>query len=266
MSTDNVIQLDAAAAARTWSAVREAVQRASRMGLQIVEAYAQIGDMLIELKARTPRGEFMRKCVEAFNPQMKVDNFHLQAARIRAGCYMRLAVNRDIWMPHNPQTLTEAMKLCRKRRSPSPSSSSSPPPTLDRADLSMTAQQKLDAAITRYRRELEAEYASKHADLRASYHAQVYAEIERRLPDHARQEIDNEREKARRAKELEGVWHQRMQRARSGVRLFMEDWRTLAGCLHPDRAPLERRDQFNRATDIVLRVKTALERAEYEKW
>lgn len=102
----------------SWDAVRTAYDRASQMAVQTVEAYAAIGDMLIELKEKdsTQHGDFLAQCARVFYPdEMANGNCHLNRARSRAGMYMRLATHRAAWLPHNPQSLNEAMKLLPKK-------------------------------------------------------------------------------------------------------------------------------------------------------
>jgi hypothetical protein len=116
------------------------------------------------------------------------------------------------------------------------------------------------------RAELEAEYSRKHADLQTSFAAVVQAEIAARLPDAARREIADARAAAASARELEAIWRSRMESCKKGVALVMDNWRAIVGCLHPDRAPEDRREQFARASDVVLRVKDQFAKTEYGKW
>jgi hypothetical protein len=98
----------------SWSDVRTAHDRASQMAVQTVEAYAAIGDMLVALKATTKHGEFGKKCAEAFgksNTPCLVSKADMQAAQVTASRYMRLAENRSVWLPHNPQSMNEAIKM-----------------------------------------------------------------------------------------------------------------------------------------------------------
>jgi hypothetical protein len=99
----------------TWDEVRSAYGRAVQMAGQTVEAYAQIGDMLLRLKDVTAHGEFTQRCAEAFSGQMQVTDLQMANARDRASKYMRLAANRAAWLPHNPQSLNDAMKLLPKK-------------------------------------------------------------------------------------------------------------------------------------------------------
>jgi hypothetical protein len=103
----------------SWGQVRVAYDRAAQMAVQTVEAYAEIGDMLLVLKDATPHGEFAERCAEALAVKSDSVNHILEAdavaARQRASRYMRLAQNRAAWLPHNPQSLNEAMKLVPKR-------------------------------------------------------------------------------------------------------------------------------------------------------
>jgi hypothetical protein len=101
----------------SWGQVRVAYDRAAQMAVQTVEAYAAIGDMLLVLKDKTPHGEFTQRCAEAFgkkNSLSSISSDEVEAARVRAGKYMRLAQNRAVWLPHNPQSLNDAMKLLPK--------------------------------------------------------------------------------------------------------------------------------------------------------
>ncbi len=132
-------------------------------------------------------------------------------------------------------------------------------PIAARQDLSQTAQQKFDAALARARQELETQFAVRLAE-------QVRAEVERRLPEHARKEIADAMQSAANARMLEGVWRHRAQSCKEGVKLFMAEWRAIAACLHPDRAPEDRRRQFDNATNAFLRIKNALGGTDYERW
>jgi hypothetical protein len=105
--------------ANSWSEVRTAHDRASQMAVQTVEAYAAIGDMLVALKATTKHGEFGKKCAEAFgksNTPCLVSKADMQAAQVTASRYTRLAENRSVWLPHNPQSMNEAMKMLPAKR------------------------------------------------------------------------------------------------------------------------------------------------------
>jgi len=96
----------------TWDKVRERHERALQMGEQTVEAFADIGEMLIALKNPkvTPHGEFQQRCLEALG---KKDNgiISLNAATQMARLYMRVANNRAAWEQWHPASLNEALKL-----------------------------------------------------------------------------------------------------------------------------------------------------------
>jgi hypothetical protein len=105
--------------ANSWSDVRTAHDRASQMAVQTVEAYAAIGDMLVALKATTNHGEFGKKCAEAFgksNSASYLSDDEINAAKNSASKYMRLAENRSVWLPHNPQSMNEAIKMLPAKR------------------------------------------------------------------------------------------------------------------------------------------------------
>jgi predicted metal-binding transcription factor (methanogenesis marker protein 9) len=103
----------------SWTEVRTAHERANQMAVQTVEAYAAIGDMLKALKATTKHGEFGKKCAEAFSKihtPCVFSEAEIHAAQISASRYMRLAENRSVWLPHNPQSMNEAMKMLPAKR------------------------------------------------------------------------------------------------------------------------------------------------------
>src|SRR5262245_34403065 len=97
----------------TWANVRERHDRALQMQEQTVEAFAVVGDMLIALKAETPEGEFLTRCIEPHHPvNTRIDSRAArQAAWERSDNYMRLASSRDQWEPQHPASLRQALKL-----------------------------------------------------------------------------------------------------------------------------------------------------------
>jgi hypothetical protein len=101
----------------TWSTVSTEYSRATQMAVQTVEAFAAIGDMLIKLKANAKHGEFGKKCAEAFGKnQIRTGSSEIDDANRQAQKYMRLAENRNAWLPHNPQSMNEAMKMLPAKR------------------------------------------------------------------------------------------------------------------------------------------------------
>lgn len=115
-------------------------------------------------------------------------------------------------------------------------------------------------------REMEKRYQAKHAELQNSFHEAVGIEVHKQLPDAAKREIEEARATAANAQQLEAIWRARMQTCKVGVSLIVSNWRTLAACLHPDRAPEDRHEQFSKAFDIVKRAADALEKANVQSW
>jgi hypothetical protein len=119
------------------------------------------------------------------------------------------------------------------------------------------------------RAELEAEFARANDRLQASYHEYVSKEVAKRLPTEAQREIERARSQVEHAQELERIWRHRAARALDSMRLFIDNWRTLIGCLHPDRAEHssdDRRARMAKAADIVTRTKNLIEETDYKKW
>ena len=148
-----------------------------------------------------------------------------------------------------------------KKRPPPPE----PEPTLTdiRNELPETARARFDRvlqkAIDVKSKELAVQYQQAHWQA-------VTAEVERRLPTHAEKEVASARAALQAMQRMESVWRTRAHACRDVVRLFVDNFRTLASVLHPDRAPPERQEQYSRAMETLNRIKDAIDKINYEKW
>lgn len=116
------------------------------------------------------------------------------------------------------------------------------------------------------RKELEKEFGQKYSELQQSFEAVVNAEIKKRIPEAAVAALEKAIQRAQRAEEQVRIFSRRAELCKDAVVLFMENWRSLTVCLHPDRAPEDKREQFSNATDIVLRIKALLAKTPYQEW
>jgi hypothetical protein len=125
-------------------------------------------------------------------------------------------------------------------------------------------------ARDKFNRLLEQARASQLALLRASFYLSVQAEVDKRLPNEAQREIERAHRMIESATRLEHEWRHRSERCVEALRLFLDNWRTLIGCLHPDRAEhlssVELRERMGKASDIVTRTKELIEKTDYSNW
>lgn len=132
-----------------------------------------------------------------------------------------------------------------------------------RADVRETDRARFERLLAKARE-------AQHAELRAGYFQAVQTEVEKRLPNEARRQIESALESVEAAQEVERVWRHRSSRCLAAMKLFIENWRSLIGCLHPDRSEHltddERRKRMGAATDIVTRTRKLIEETDYEHW
>jgi hypothetical protein len=283
----------------TWDNVRERHDRALQMAEQTVEVFAEIGDMLIALKAETDHGKFVERCAAAFSKRDSLSPFsdaQLEAAKRRASKYMGLASNRAAWQPKHPKSLNDALKMLpKKERKEKPYRESwtdvllrhgvidpvtlrggshvavgkriekagielpegrffidesaaenfaqdyvraFPPEKPATRNLSKSDQKQVDKAI-----------AIETERLRGLFMQELYAEVSRRTPEITAErlkEIEENREETRRYRILN---------ATTKKILTSDEYRFLIQLLHPDRAPDDRKEQFSRAFQIVMKLK-----------
>lgn len=105
--------------------------------------------------------------------------------------------------------------------------------------------------------------------LRANFYSAVKVEVDKRLPDEAKREIERARGMIEDAQRLERLWRYRANKCIAALRLFTENWRTLIGCLHPDHAEhlsVERQARMGKATDVVTRTRNLIEETDFKSW
>lgn len=105
-------------------------------------------------------------------------------------------------------------------------------------ELSETAQQKLDRAT-----------AIEKARLTGQFEKQLYAEVDKRIP-----EITAERQRAIRENTEETVRYAHVVKGTKKL-ITADEYRFLLHVLHPDRAPEDRKEQFTRAFQIVKKLR-----------
>ena len=183
----------------------------------------------------------------------------------RAECksaVQRINADPDLLTPAREAELRTACRMVAAERAARGKAVPTPAPIIDRADLSITAQEKLDIAIRRYQRELDAKFAERERERERTWHDAVVAA----LSDHHKEEIARAKRMVADAEFRQSVWLNRARQCKEAVVLIMDNWRMLTMCLHPDRAPEDRREQFGKATDVLLRLKRSVEQIQYEKW
>jgi hypothetical protein len=170
MKMENVVSINRP----TWRAVRELHEQAEQMKYQTVEVYAQVGDMLIELKGRddVKHGNFMQECAKAFYGENTVTDRNLiKRAADRAGNYMRLAQHRIVWQG-KADSLNGAMKLLPKvKRAPRPTPAPETPtaPKAARIGCWLAVEQNLGKLPRGYSRKTLGDSPAKRAEVGAEF-------------------------------------------------------------------------------------------------
>ena len=152
--------------------------------------------------------------------------------------------------------LARVCRVVRERRRADGKPVYEPESGVARDELPRSAQEKLDSALRRYQRELDAQHARRLLELEKL----ICDEVDRRLPDHARQEIERAHRQVKQAEFLQRGWRAQMEISQAAVQLFYDTWRTLAQCLHPDRAPEDRHAQFRDASVRLNLLKAAFDK------
>jgi hypothetical protein len=124
------------------------------------------------------------------------------------------------------------------------------PPEVDPATLTKKDQRVLDKALAR---------------LQAEFHQEVAKEVEKRLDDARERQLQNAKQQARSAKELQQVWKARVDSCKDFLHMFQDNWRTVASSIHPDR-PERTKEQLENASAAMNKMKAAFERIALDKW
>jgi len=170
----------------------------------------------------------------------------------------RINPDPDLFAPEREADLRQACRaLCVERANKHLRTTTSAP-AVERSDLSLSAQEKLDRAIRHYQRELELK-------LRASYWTEVQTEVDKRLPLEQHNEIERAKRQQKNAEFLRDLYHARVDACNGAITAFYEHWRTIAAALHPDRAPEDRREQFTKASAMLNTIKAAFDRIPRDK-
>ena len=117
------------------------------------------------------------------------------------------------------------------------------------AALPAPMRERFNVAVEHARESLRAEFQKQ-------FRAAVLAEVERCLPDEIKQERERARELLTRAHRMLDDFTAR----RDAVPKAMtrEQWRMVLNCLHPDRAPEDRRERYAEAFATVKRLESCL--------
>lgn len=124
------------------------------------------------------------------------------------------------------------------------------PPEVDAGSLSKKNQKELDRALAR---------------LQAEFHQEVAKEVEKRLSDARERKLHAAQQQAKSAQELRDVWKTRVDSCKTFLRLFQDNWRTVASSVHPDR-PERTKEQLEKASASMNKMKAAFERISLDKW
>jgi len=124
------------------------------------------------------------------------------------------------------------------------------PPKVDHDALTKKDQKLIDKALAR---------------LQAEFHQEVAKEVEKRLDDARERQLQNAKQQARSAKELQQVWKARVDSCKDFLHMFQDNWRTVASSIHPDR-PERTKEQLENASAAMNKMKAAFERIALDKW
>lgn len=315
-----------------WELLKSKYEQANQMAVQTVEAFKEIGEMLIDLKKTTKHGEFGLKCAEVFGKnQIRTGSSEMDDANRQAQKYMRLAEHWDTIKIENPQSLNEAMKMIPSQRKtkgeaaipkkfkswsamaldygllksangyaketlknkllkasglesiPSPANMSNEVQVSlvkgfeilrhqqdiekncksfnseDVESLSETAKQKFDRIVERQLAKLQVEYNMAVSAYEKQFNERVYEEYKRVNAEWLARSRETALEHAQAITQ--------MQVLRQGIKphITVDDYKFLLNCLHPDRAPEDRREKFARAFDVVRKIEPYIEQLKKSK-
>jgi hypothetical protein len=267
----------------TWESVRIEYGKMSQMGFQSVLQAAKVGEMLIALKKETPYREFS-STLERFIPEMTKST--------RANL-MTLASNMPLLEKRAPDSQRAALALIAEEKPKKVNGFrigwvyllvervgvaygevhnkraelterlgefpsyfkdkaeadafvdkylriiGAPKNKPSRAELTIAQQKKLDTAIK-----------IEHIRLEQQFHAEVDAEVDRRCA--VRKQHYQELEEKAITREAQCA------AAMAKIDSYMteDEYKFILNCLHPDRAPADRKDRFNDAFVIFKRLET----------
>jgi hypothetical protein len=117
------------------------------------------------------------------------------------------------------------------------------------AALSVSMRVRYDKAVERISQALRVEYQKQ-------FDAAVIAECERRLPDDIKEARERAHESQQRSDRAFDDWIRR--RDAIPKAMTREQWRLVLNCLHPDRAPEDRRERYAEAFATVKRLESCL--------
>jgi hypothetical protein len=220
----------------TWNEVSAAHERTTQMAVQTVEAFAQVGDMLLKLKDVTPHGEFMQRCVEALAEKRNSDS-HLRAATRRAQLYIRLATERCVWLPHKPQSLRQALALL-------------PKPPAKTSGFIKERKRLDDADEARVQRAIQAE----EARVRRRGRDAVKAAMQKRNAEMSAHYTKIHKEAEAKKAEYETL----VNSVRGDGPFSEQEYDLIVGLLHPDQHPPEQQERATKAFHLMRERKARL--------
>jgi hypothetical protein len=153
----------------------------------------------------------------------------------------------DLFDAAHEQALRAA---CRRLKAKKSAKKGKAPEEVDTSTLTKKEKSTLDKAL---------------AALQAEFEADIVKEVEKRLPNVERERIERAQRQLKTAQEFEKVWKHRMEKTRHFLTLFEANWRTIAGCVHPDR-PERSKEQLEKAQGAVNKMKAAFDLTDFAAW
>ena len=223
----------------SWEAIGMELCKAEQMGQQTVLQFAKVGQLLIEQMGDQPIREFVQRAGQAI-PRLTRSSCHN---------YMTLARNLPLLEQKQPDSQRAALALIAEAKRPAPLAAAAP--ANDAEARARAAEKRLNTIPDEFN--LSAPMRERYEKAVAKAVAEVFAERDAQVHEKVEAELAI-RFATERARLEEAAAEYRLQvdalsieRERVERQITAEEFSLIRNCLHPDRAPEDRKDRFDKA-------------------